>query len=86
MPKKVFTGGYTYTYPEIMTPDGTLVAVPGTTYDLGAYPDDGRWADAPDDPGTEPRATPATVRSQPAAPGPSEAVSPVTDADGKKVS
>jgi hypothetical protein len=85
MPKKVFTGGYTYTYPEIMTPDGTLVAVPGTVYDLGAYPDDGRWADAPGDPGPG-QAAPAPVRSQPAAPGPSEAVSPVTDADGKKVS
>lgn len=51
MPYFRYTGPYERVYPEIMTPDGSLTAVPGMTAELDVAPDDGYWADAeqPDD-------------------------------------
>jgi len=45
MPEKIFTGAYEMTYVEWRTPEGSLVGIPGKSYNLDEYPDDGRWQD-----------------------------------------
>jgi hypothetical protein len=86
MPKRVFTGTYTITYPEIMTPAGSLVGVPGEICELDSFPEDGRWAPVPRDKNAQPRTPPALVISSPPAPGPAEAATADATDTSEKVS
>jgi hypothetical protein len=56
MPKKVFTGTVTTTYPEFLTSQGSLIGIPGEVRDLPSFPDDGNWADVPPEKAAKPEA------------------------------